>query len=405
MIPRHTCLSSEELTLAAFDRGADPRLVAHAMHCAVCAEKLRDIESLINLGRALPDGAPTPDRADAVWSRILASENTAGRSSRAGRRPIWAAAAAFVLILTGIALAYWRLGGRPAAEAPEVPKTYRGWVDPRIGSVYSVVNAQPDEIIRFREGSLTVKVEKLGAKERFRVIVGDGEVEVRGTVFDVDAAGDRLVSVRVMNGEVVVRPDGRPTVVLHAGEAWSATEASPPPLESKDAREMISQSEAPKRNETEKHRAVTSKHPRPEAAVRGDVESPTPAVSLSEQAFNEGWRQFKRGQFSEAISSFENSYAADPRSGFAEDSLFWKAVAEDRRGQARASAATLERFLNTYPRSLRSGEASAMLGWKVLRAGDSGRATQLFKRAENDASKRVRENAAAGLKAVEAASH
>ena len=194
MIPRHTCLSSEEATRAAFDRAADPLLVAHAMHCAACAEKLRDVESLVNLSRALPDGAPTPEQADGVWSRILASENTADRSRRAGRRPMWAAAAAFVLILSGVALAYWRLDGRPTAEAPKTLKTYRGWVDPRAGSVYSVVNAQPDEMIRFREGSITVKVQKLAAKERFRVIVGDGEVEVRGTIFDVDAAADRLVA-------------------------------------------------------------------------------------------------------------------------------------------------------------------------------------------------------------------
>ncbi len=76
------------------------------------------------------------------------------------------------------------------------------------------------------DGTVTVEVDRLQPGERFRIVTGDAEVEVRGTAFDVTAAGDRLRSVRVMHGSVEVRPAGGSVRILSPGQAWEASQVA-----------------------------------------------------------------------------------------------------------------------------------------------------------------------------------
>lgn len=97
------------------------------------------------------------------------------------------------------------------------------------GARFVLVGAAPDEIVRLLDGALTVEVDPLGPRERFRVVTGDGEVEVRGTAFEVRAEQDQLRAVRVLHGRVVVR--GAPLegeVELGPGQRWLAPPTAPP---------------------------------------------------------------------------------------------------------------------------------------------------------------------------------
>ena len=58
--------------------------------------------------------------------------------------------------------------------------------------------------------------------ERFRVIVPDGEVEVRGTAFETEVVEDHLVSGAGCTGRVEVRPHSNRSLILGDGERWQA---------------------------------------------------------------------------------------------------------------------------------------------------------------------------------------
>src|SRR6185369_12386757 len=91
---------------------------------------------------------------------------------------------------------------KPRSSPPPSPpavaaKIWRGVVHADGNAIYELATAQPDERVRLHDGELSVEVMPLLEPERFRVITGDAEVEVKGTSFVVVARADRLVNVRV----------------------------------------------------------------------------------------------------------------------------------------------------------------------------------------------------------------
>jgi TolA-binding protein len=269
---------------------------------------------------------------------------------------------------------------------------------------------QPDEIIRLVDGSLTFKVDHLGAGERFRVMTSDAEVEVVGTAFDVTARADHLVGVRVLRGVVRIRPVGGQERLVSAGQSWAAAPPAPPAPVAPSAQLGAPPPVAPPAS-AQGARAG----PRPPApasapapasmqATRSAPGAPVPpAPSAAQQAFDIAWGALRAGAFDRAADGFGRA-AQLGGARVAEDALYWQSVALARAGRSARAIRAFEGFLATYPDSARGGEASVMLGWLLFDARDYPGAARRFRSAVGDPSARVRTSAAEGLAALEKAS-
>jgi hypothetical protein len=103
---------------------------------------------------------------------------------------------------------------------------YHGTITAPASAHFTRARAAPDELVVLESGTIHVEVSRLGQGERFRVRAGDGEVEVRGTAFDVTVDGGHMERVEVEHGRVEVRRTGAAGAVLGAGEHWALATAS-----------------------------------------------------------------------------------------------------------------------------------------------------------------------------------
>jgi len=210
-----TCPSEAELARA-LSAGAEPPIAAHLATCAACRQAWEGARQTIELARELPVALPANARREEVRTAVLAAAAIVTRrpARRAWLAPVIAGAAAAALV------GYLAL---PADAPPPAPARHaHGTVRPRPGARYLASSAGPDEIVRLTDGAIDVEVEPLLPGERFRVIVGGDEIEVRGTAFTVIAREGRLVGVAVARGRVDVRPEASAPAVLGTGQAWHA---------------------------------------------------------------------------------------------------------------------------------------------------------------------------------------
>jgi hypothetical protein len=200
--------------------GGDATLVEHLTTCATCAPEWEGATRLRALARALPFDRPEPVVVDAVRARVLAAVRA---KERQRRRVSAVVASGFALAAAAMAVLAVR-----HYDARETAVTYHATLTARGNVLFSRDSAAPYERVSLRAGTLHVEVRPLHAGERFVVEAGDGQVEVRGTAFDVSVVAGHLSNVHVEHGRVEVRPAGAPTVLLGPGDAWPTTVSSQP---------------------------------------------------------------------------------------------------------------------------------------------------------------------------------
>jgi len=209
---RAHCPSPIELERAYWS--SDAELRGHALRCAHCSIEWREIAALAEAGRSIPPPPPTPDRREEIRTALLARMSAPPIERRARWRWQLAAPMAAAAAAIAIAIGWWawpRGAEEPIARtAPRHAVHARGHILAHAAARYMQASAAPDEIVRLVDGTLSVEVEPLQRGERFRIITGDAEIEVRGTAFDITASADHLRAVRVMHGLVEVRPHRHP---------------------------------------------------------------------------------------------------------------------------------------------------------------------------------------------------
>ncbi|MCA9551747.1 MAG: tetratricopeptide repeat protein, partial [Myxococcales bacterium] len=315
----------------------------------------------------------------------------------------WGASALGVaaVLLLGLAL-------RQLTQAPEVARApaYRGALRPEAGARFVRLGAAPDEVVRLFQGTVHFEVAHLGDGERFRVITHDGEVEVRGTVFEVTASEDRLESVRVTRGRVVVRHEAQDAVELEAGERWSKprVELVPPgpdlaPAPAEPVAEPPHSRSSPRIRRTHTRSSSASTE-----VVEAATSSPTvahgrPAPSRAELWYQEGWSALRAGDYARAVSAFE-AVSATPGSPFEVDAAYWRAVSLGRAGRSAEASEALSEYLARYPESARAAEGQAMLGWLLLERGQLSAARVAFEAALGSGVPRAEQSARRGLSAL-----
>jgi TolA-binding protein len=436
-----TCPKPVELSRALVE-GIDDDLRAHLATCERCNAEVTAHTAIAAGARRLPVVEPAADRARVMRNALLvAARSPAPSTIRTFVRPrLWFAFATAGALAAAAILAFVLL---PRSSSP----TYRGTIHAHAGASYVRIGSVPDEIVRLSQGTLTVEVAALSPGERFRVVTSDGEVEVRGTAFDVTADNDHLASVRVLHGRVEVRADGSTQKLLTAGERWDVTlaraessakpgpvpgfparDAKPGPVPgfpARDAKPGPVPSFPPRDSKPGpvpgSHSVTTAAKPATATTSAATSAKPTTATAKSGSAaittkvptgsaapaapkrpnellFEQGWAALAAGDTRGAASTFERAAKAAPKDPLAEDAWFWRASALARMKDGSAVRA-LESFLAGYPRSPRAGEASAMLGWLVIDR-DVDRAEALFKAAAQDRVAAVRTSGEKGIAAV-----
>ncbi len=196
----------------------DAELASHLASCDACRERARATDVLLELARELPVDVPDRAHREQVRTALLAGSPVAcrPRGYRGVVVPMIVVAAASVVGIFAVR-SFQRSRFTPGDIATA---THRGVVHAHAGARYSLAALPPDEIVRLSDGVIDVDVQPLRAGERFRVVVGTDEVEVRGTSFEVVAAADHLATVHVVHGRVEVRQHGGQVAVLTAGQSW-----------------------------------------------------------------------------------------------------------------------------------------------------------------------------------------
>jgi hypothetical protein len=456
------CPPEWQLTRAVSDGARQATLARHLAGCARCAATFATLREIANAAPALSPVEPLSagarrDISAGLWEASTAPgegaplrAGTSGlgrdRRDRSGARArrwlpggwpgLAAVAGALVVLVIGLGVLRPRRPpapevaaqlDRPTSVAPRSPspspsRSTSGSAPPTTtgnvaasrasirvtgGARFVRFQAPPDEIVRLSEGTLELEVAPLGAHERFRVITGDSEVEVKGTHFRVTAADNRLTSVYVWHGRVEVRSPAGAEATLQGGDAWVPT-ALPPHRRSAGSTSRPPSAAGPPRSEpatpsaTREALAETESLPDARAARPGPTEA---APGQAAASFDRAWRLLRAGNAAAAADAFAEVERHDGGAAIAEDAAYWSAVARGRAGDSRAAITAFGGFLARFPSSARVGAAETALGWLLVESGQPDRARHHFDAGARDPSPRVRASAQEGLDRTRAPEH
>lgn len=348
----------------------------HARGCAACGAKLARDENLGRMARELPErGAPTPLALRRLRQRVLRDAAVGG--SEVVATPWWRARAVGVgaVVLAAAVLAVVvgsghgsgvhadvAAGAGPAGMVPApvvaatsagspAPEAYAGAVAELGDARWTQTRQDGVEYVALALGSVRVHVRRQTEGERFLVSLPDGEIEVRGTTFDVTVAAGATTRVHVDEGVVDLRLAGRDEVRLTAGDTWTAAPATQPVA----SREPVGR--------VQPARSVAA------PAVTAPAPAPAPAqADEGESAYAEAVTLLRDGRNAEAAAAFQAFVIAHPQASQTEDASYLEAVALARAGRMDAAALAAEQHLARFPGSFHRREAEAL----VARARVSG---------------------------------
>jgi len=406
------CPSDLELARA-LTVGAEPAIAAHLAACGACHARWDATSAAIELARELPVAIPPPGRREEMRTAMLAASASARGPAL---RRMWIAPAIAGAAAAGL------VGLLTIPRGPSPPSSaglHHGRVHPHPGAPaarYLTTSVGADEVVHLTDGTIDVEVEPLSPGERFRVVVGAAEIEVRGTVFTVAASAERLIDVDVAHGRVEVKPETGPPATLDSGQSWhvalaaSAAEPRPPVLTLPPPPSPAPAPPSSLRSvpATARHRQRVTSPPAPHVEPPATADpAPSPATSEAEPArgadelsYDQAWDAMRANDFARAARGFSRVVLLAPDGPLVEDASFWHAVALARGKRGAEALSAFRDFLDSHAGSVRAGEASAMLGWILVDARDYDEAARRFTAAIDDAHPAVRDSAHAGLAAL-----
>ncbi|MEO7328756.1 MAG: FecR domain-containing protein [Minicystis sp.] len=326
----------------------------HLLGCAACAAFVSELDDARALLRA-PVAEPSPLELQRGRMKVLrAAALTPASPPRLPRRWVIAGLTA----LTALAVLLVVLDPQRSPSPGSVAAPTSSTASPNARTTTTILPEGPaqftrstideTEIVTLSRGTLQLAVRHLARGERFLVKTEDAEVEVRGTVFRVEAIDDRLHLVSVREGKVEVRFHGRVFLVTE-GERWDRPPE--PSAALPDLTGEASAAPAPSAPLVPASPRLAARPPAPKAKSTIDDGSPQ---------LNEGVALIARGDYgaaAERLEAFEKSHPGDDR---AEDAAFLVIVAMQRAGRRAEAAAAAKRYLIRYPAGYRHAEAEAI---------------------------------------------
>ncbi|AUX46829.1 uncharacterized protein SOCE26_083380 [Sorangium cellulosum] len=360
----------------------------HAAACASCAALARDIERIGEAVRA-PREPATPLEHQRARLALLrrATELPPSRAPWGGAR----------LALAGAALALaaalvWSGAGEALRPAEQPAIALRFQLPPHVAldrgtTLRPSVDARFEremraglDVVTLTDGALDVTVRRLAAGERFIVRTTDAEVEVRGTVFRVEAERGHIRGVSVSKGAVEVRHAGIVATILSGG-SWRATGGAgaaalpgmvlPPapggsavPAPGGSAAPAPGGSAAPAPGAEPSAPAAQGQGAPPAAAVERKRAAPGTASSSSPAThkFAEAMQSLARGDYARSAEQLEAFSAAHPGDARADEADYLRAIALQRAGRSAEAAAAARRYLARRPNGAHRAEAKKIAG-------------------------------------------
>jgi hypothetical protein len=258
--------------------------------------------------------------------------------------------------IAGVVIARTTSHGREvpgnAVVLPSAPPM-AGSVAPSPGAVWTQTREGAVERVSLETGTLRLHVRPQAPGEQFFVRLPDGEIEVRGTTFEVTALDGSTRHVGVVDGTVVLRLQGLPDVSIGPGASWAASPSSGP-------------DEAAPAGATSAGVAAT---PRRRAADVGPSARGVPDADDDASTYVEAMQSFRKGLYDRAAAAFHAFTLVHPKAAEAEDASFLEAVSLTKAGRWDAAALAAERHLETFPHSFRRKEASILVARAATRRG------------------------------------
>jgi hypothetical protein len=218
-----------------------------------------------------------------------------------------------------------------------------------------------DEVERvyLTAGALRVHVRPQQRGERFLVELPDGQLEVRGTTFQVVVTDGATSYVHVDEGVVELRLRGSEARLLGVGDSWP--EAQPP---------TASGSTQPRRVGA----ARSSARAQDTDPLLSTVAVQAPLAASTIDGYAEAMRLLQDGRAEDAATLFHAYAVAHAGASQAEDASFLEALALARAGRRDAAGLAAERHLTSYPRSFHAKDAAILVARAAASRGDCGRA-------------------------------
>jgi hypothetical protein len=393
-----SCPVGWEITRALSHPETSADVFRHMRDCPTCTQLAAELRTVISAAAEMPPVAPM---SQAARERIRYALRAAGDEAAApsdGRRRVrlvWVFAAGLAGFV--VALGGWLTAGHLSAP-PQLAQRPAGPMS--LVKIHTFGDAKlrrvsppPDEIVHLESGRVAFEVAHLTSDQRFRVVTGDGEVEVRGTRFETVAREGALWAVVVTEGRVDVRV-GNTVQRLQAGDEWERRPPIPTVDEPAVAAPVTLESPRVHKRSLGSRLQVASSTVQPGKA--------RPASRENKESFDLAWSYLRRREWDKAESGFADVAAQTHGQTLEEDALYWQAVATARAGRTREANQLFEMFLQRFPAGARTGAATLALAWFHLDAGEQDKARGLFERAAQDSSLRVREGAKEGLSRLQA---
>jgi hypothetical protein len=335
-------------TLAASDAASFER---HVRACKECRDRLRIDMRLRSVVEQLSALAPEDLRIHRLRARILsdARERATHPPSRWTRA--WTIGA--VTLLTALLAVTFLVSHHRSLPLPDDPLA--GSVTGAPGVQWSQSREAKVETLRLTQGELWIVVRKQTPDERFLVKMPDGEIEVRGTTFNVRVDDHVTRHVHVVEGRVALRLRGRPALELAAGQSWdldtpapSATPSLVAPLST-----LVPTSVA--------------------AAPLPDVRNPPPPTwrpNMESEDYKAAMDLYRGAQYAEAAEAFRRFATEHRSSGLMEDATFLEALSLTRSGRIDAGSVVASRHLAEFPNSFHRKEASFLVARAARDRGD-----------------------------------
>lgn len=347
----------EDGRLAAEDVAAFER---HVATCKACAEEVAELDRLRRLGQRLPVLESSPLAQRRQRHALLGRANELALRGSTLRWSRTLAAGAAVVACLGALLLY---RARPAAVSRAAP-TFQ--VVSSREAVVRVLERAATVRLAVGRGHFEIEVAKLHAGQRFLLMLPDGELEVQGTRFSVDAEAMHTRRVSVSEGRVALRLRGLAVRILSAGDTWSREAA--PDTRSRQAAAAATDASGPAAAIVDQAAPAAEPERRTLAGARWadagerapDAHGRTPAATRAGSDFAAAMTAFSAGDSQRAEQLFATFEQTHPHDARVEDALFLRAVAQARSGDVEASRALARRYLQRHPHGLRRREAERL---------------------------------------------
>jgi TolA-binding protein len=337
----------------------------HIETCGACKDARARNERLRNLAAELPAREPTELDLRRLRARVLRDvEQGLPQASPWPRR----SALAFAVALCGVAIVLVHrhtktpatnqtenigVSSSPSANASSPPQplpanSFAGTVTAQEDARFTQTRDGDVEHVGLENGVLNLHVRHQGPSEHFFVDLPDGQIEVRGTTFRVEAHHGVTTRIDVSEGVVSVRLNGLAEMWLSAGQNWTRPEAAT--------------AHAPKSN-APTHAIATDTN----ADDQNGSDDYAAAVSLMSDK-----------NYDAAAAAFAAFLTAHPKASQAEDASYLEAAALARAGRVDAAGLAAEHHLAAYPRSFHGKDAAILVARAARDRGDCDKARSVL---------------------------